>query len=24
VTLLLCAELAFLLGALMRPMRGET
>ena len=24
VTLLVCAELAFLLGALMRPMRGET
>jgi hypothetical protein len=24
VTLLFCAELAFLLGALMRPMRGET
>ncbi|TXM94348.1 hypothetical protein [Methylobacterium sp. WL116] len=24
VTLLLCAQLAFLLGALMRPMRNET
>ena len=24
VALLLCAQLAFLLGALMRPMRGET
>ena len=24
VTLLICAQLAFLLGALMRPLRGET